>query len=151
MDEAFYGGKNGLAILGAKQISIDGSKAKIILKVLPTCNVNRAHIVEFLIEYVDPNSKLYTDGAGIYRGIEKRYPVEHQYEIHKKFEFELTSQIEGVWGNLKKFIRKMYDHVWLKNLPKIVSKFCLRFSEPDLFKYPSNYLSKSLSLVPTCF
>ena len=152
IDEALYGGKKGMAVIGAKQVKRKGKKAKVALQVLPQTNVNRGHIVEFLIEYVKPNkSKLFTDGAGIYRGIQKRYPVGHQHEIHKKFEFALTSEIEGLWGNLKTFIRRMYHHLWLKNLPKIVSEFCWRFSEPDLFKYPDNYLAKSLSLVPTCF
>jgi hypothetical protein len=148
MDEAFYGGKGGMAILGAKQV---GSK-KIMLKVLPHSNVNRHHILEFLIDNTKPHqSKLLTDGAAIYKTLDKWYPIEHECEIHSKFEFELTSQIEGLWGNLKTFIRRMYHHVTLKKLPKIVSEFCLRFCRPEIFKNPHDYLLNSLSLVPTCF
>jgi transposase-like protein len=151
-DEAFYGGKHGMAILGAKQVAQEGKKPKIALQVLPTTNVNRHHIIEFLVDCVKPFESIYhTDGAAIYRGIEKWYPIGHRREIHSKFEFAITSEIEGLWGNLKTFIRRMYHHVWIKTLPKIVSEFCWRFSEPDLFKYPHLYLQKSLRLVPTCF
>jgi len=66
----------------------------------------------------------------------------------KKFEFGRTSEIEGMFGNLRTFIRRMYHHVTPEYLPEIVSEFCLRFSSPETFDSPHAYLEKSLSTVP---
>jgi hypothetical protein len=37
--------------------------------------------------------------------------LKHEYEIHKRFEFKLTSEIEGLWGVFRTFVRRMYHHV----------------------------------------
>ena len=88
------------------------------------------------------------DGASIYQSIHKWWPVRHQSEVHSKWEFELTSEIEGLFGNLRTFIRRMYHHTTPEKLPEIVREFCFRFSSPEIFQNPSNYLEKSLKLVP---
>ena len=77
-------------------------------------------------------------------------PVKHSRDIHKKFEFEHTSEIEGVFGNYRTFARRMYHHHWSINLEKYVREFCFRFSSPELFKNPLFYLTKSLKLGTTC-
>ena len=71
----------------------------------------------------------------------------HRKDIHSRFEFTITSEIEGIWGNLKTFIRRMYHHVTCEKLPKIVAEFEARYSQPEIFQNPFNYLSKSLSPV----
>ena len=53
----------------------------------------------------------------------------------KKWEFELTSEIEGFFGNLRTFIRRMYHHTTSEKLPEIVSEFCFRFSSPEMFNF----------------
>ena len=51
-----------------------------------------------------------TDGSPIYQNIGRYHPVVHRVDIHKAWEYSLTSEIEGVFGNLRTFIRRMYHH-----------------------------------------
>src|SRR3989338_2437749 len=103
----------------------------------------------FLQTYVKPGTILHTDGSGIYKKISDWWPVEHKVDIHKKFEFELTSEIEGMFGVYRTFIRRMYHHVTRDKFPNLVGEFCFRFSHPELFRNPRQYLLIALRLVPT--
>jgi hypothetical protein len=142
MDEAYF--KNSGLLLG-KQV---GSK-KLAWKVLKTTNVQRHHATSFLQRHVAPTTQLNTDGAKIYRNIDQWWPVDHRFDIHKKWEFSQTSEIEGMFGCLRTFIRRMYHHVTSDKLPGLVSEFCFRFSSPEIFNNPQSYLEKTLRLVTT--
>jgi hypothetical protein len=144
MDEMYRGGKkSGYSIIGAKQ---KGTK-KIMCKVIKKPSVQRQNVVEFLSQFVEPGATLCTDGGSIYKKIESWWPVIHQHDIHKKFEFALTSEIEGLWGNLVTFIRRMYHHVTSKNIVEYVREFVARFSHQEWFKSPLNFLQITLSTV----
>lgn len=140
LDEAYF--KNRSLLLG-KEI---GSK-KLAFRVLDTINVQRQHATDFLQDYIGPETNLNTDGAKIYRNIDQWWPVTHHYDIHRKWEFSQTSEIEGMFGCLRTFIRRMYHHVSSDKLPSLVSEFCFRFSSPELFINPQSYLEKTLRLV----
>ena len=142
MDEAYF--KN-LSLLMAKQV---GSR-KVAHRVIFKNSVDRAEATRFLFQYIKPNSKLQTDGASIYKSINKSWPVKHRVDIHSKFEFGLTSEMEGMFGNLRTFIRRMYHHATPEYLPEYVSEFCARFSSPEIFFSPNDYLAKTLNRVPT--
>ena len=133
-----------LALIMGKQ---QGTRKLAYLFLFDT-NPQRQHATTFLQSHVKPKSKLRTDGAGIYSSIYRWWPVRHQVDIHRKFEFGYTSEIEGIFGNLRTFIRRMYHHVTPEKMPDIVSEFCIRFSLPEIFDSPLNYLEKSLTLVP---
>jgi len=141
LDEAFF--KN-MTLMMAKQ---KGTR-KLVWEVFPGTAPQRHHAAHFLFKKVKPGSKLWTDGASIYKGIGQWWPVEHQRDIHSKFEFSHTSEIEGIFGNYRTFVRRMYHHHWSENLPEYVREFSFRFSSPELFENPLFYLKKSLSLVP---
>jgi len=141
LDEA-YG--RGWSLIMAKQ---QGTR-KLAHQVIKSSSVQRQHAAYFLQSFVKPRSKLHTDGSSIYRGINKWWPVKHKRDIHRKWEFELTSEIEGTFGNLRTFIRRMYHHVTADKMPEIVGEFCFRFSSPEMFNNPLFYLEKSLKLVP---
>lgn len=142
LDEAYFKNK---CLMMAKQ---KGTR-KLAFEVLKVPDPQRHHATNFLFQKVKPGSTLCTDGAKIYKGIEKWWPVDHQRDIHKKFQFSKTSEIEGVFGNYRTFVRRMYHHHWSENLPQYVREFCFRFSSPELFENPLFYLTKSLTLVPT--
>jgi hypothetical protein len=74
---------------------------KYAYRVLPHTHPCREEIWHMLEQYIKPNSKFHTDGSSLYKTIEKWWPVEHKSDIHKKFQFGLTSQIEGTFGNLR--------------------------------------------------
>jgi hypothetical protein len=143
MDEAFF--KKKVLIMakekGTRKLSYD-----VIHGIAP----QRHHAAYFLYRKVKPGSKLWTDGAGIYQGIDKWWPVFHQRDVHRKFEFTHTSEIEGVFGNYRTFVRRMYHHHWSINLDEYVREFCFRFSSPELFENSLFYLTKTLKLVTTC-
>ena len=143
LDEAYF--KN-MSLLMAKE---KGTR-KLVYEVIPGTSVQRPHAANLLFQKVKPGSELWTDGAAIYKDIGQWWPVEHSRDIHRKFEFEHTSEIEGVFGNYRTFVRRMYHHHWSENLPEYVREFCFRFSSPELFENPLFYLTKSLMLGTTC-
>lgn len=134
----------GNAIIGVKE---KGTR-NIALKVVHQRSVERHHAVNFLTQFVKANSKLFTDGAAIYKGIDKWHRLKHTYEIHRKFEFTLTAEIEGLWGCLRTFIRRMYHHVTTYKLEDLVAEFCLRFRQDEIFESPEKYLTICLSTKP---
>lgn len=145
MDEAYFGGKKGRTLFMAKEVE----SRKLAYWVLPHTNPVREEAWQFLQTYIMPKTLLHTDGAGIYNGIGNWWPVEHQSDIHRKWEFELTSEIEGMFGVLRTFIRRMYHHVTVAKLPELMCEFCYRFSHPEMFENPCYYLENTLRLVPT--
>jgi len=141
MDEAYF---KSLSLVMAKEI---GSK-KLAHVFIQGNSVTRPDVADLIIETVAPGSDFYTDGAAIYKGIENWWPVKHQRDIHKKFEFGKTSEIEGMFGCLRTFIRRMYHHVTPEYLPEIVAEFCARFAHPEIFDSPDSYLLITMSSVP---
>jgi hypothetical protein len=138
LDEAYFGSrKNGMAVIAARQ---QGSK-KVAAITIPASSVQRSDITPFLRQYVIPGSKLHTDGALIYKGIQRYWPVEHAYDKHSKGEFGKTSVIEGFFGSLRTFIRRMYHHVTLKKLPEMIKEYQCRMMYEEMFSSPAQLLS----------
>ncbi len=140
MDEAFV---KGAFIIGMKDIKAKRIKLEVVKKKSP----EKHDAMELIFRYVKPGSTLQTDGGSIYRGCEKWWPLTHKRDIHRRFEFGLTSEIEGIWANLRTFIRRMYHHVTIEKLPKVVAEFEARFSQKDIFDNPLSFLKNSLSCV----
>lgn len=140
MDEMFTKGR---CVVGAKDIE----RKKIKLKVISNPYPAKQDAAVFIQNHVKPGSVLCTDGGGIYKGIEHWWPLTHVTDIHKRFEFEITSEIEGIWGVLRTFIRRMYHHVTSEKLPKVVAEFEARYSSPHLFTSPLTFLKNSFSTV----
>lgn len=141
MDEAYF---RNISLVMAKQM---GSRS-LAHRVLAKGSVDKTDAANFLFQYVAPRSRLQTDGVGIYKAMHRWWPIDHRVDIHRKFEFGLTSEIEGMFGNLRTFIRRMYHHVTPEYLPELVGEFCLRFSHPEIFNSPFNFLQKTLRSVP---
>ena len=141
MDEAYF---KSLSLLMAKEV---GSK-KLAHQIIFRNSINKTEAVRFIYQAIQPGSKLQTDGSEIYKKINQWWQVAHKVDIHKRFEFGLTSEIEGLFGNLRTFIRRMYHHTTPEYLPEYVAEFTLRFSHPELFESPDIYLSKCLKPVP---
>lgn len=141
MDEAYF---KSLSLVMAKQV---GSR-KLAYQMIFKNSVTKQEAAQFLFQYVQPKSLLQTDGSGIYKNINHWWQVRHKKDIHRQWEFELTSEIEGMFGNLRTFIRRMYHHVTPEYMPEYVSEFCIRFSSPEMFDSPLTFLKKSLKTVP---
>lgn len=143
LDEAYFGGMLGFALLMGKQ---KGTR-KLAYRILPNNQPNRSDAYKFIQEFIKPQSRLNTDSSTIYHNIGKFYPVAHFADVHKKFEFSNTSEIEGMFGVLRTFIRRMYHHVTVDKFPEMMEEFYWRFSHPEIFESPRSYLTKTLSLV----
>lgn len=141
MDEAYV---KHAALVMAKQKGTRKLAYEIVREAYPA----RHHAARFLFKKVRPGSKLWTDGAAICQGIGNWRPVEHSRDIHQKFEFAHTSEIEGVFGNYRTFVRRMYHHRWSENLEEYAGEFCFRFSSSELFANPLFYLKKTLTPAP---
>jgi len=141
LDEAFF---RNMTLMMAKE---KGTR-KLAYDVIQGTDPQRHHATNFLFRKIKPKSKLWTDGGAIYKGIDRWWPVKHQTDLHRKWEFGKTSEIEGIFGNYRTFVRRMYHHHWSRNLEEYVREFCFRFSSPEMFKNPLFYLEKTLSLVP---
>lgn len=140
MDEMFV---KGAFIVGAKDITSKKIKLNVVYKKSP----DRGDAMNLIQHHVKPGSVLCTDGGGIYRGCNNWWPVTHKKDIHSKWEFGLTSEIEGIWAVLRTFIRRMYHHVTIDKLPKVVSEFEARFSRKEIFNSPLAFLNNSLQSV----
>lgn len=140
MDEMFV---KGAFVIGAKDIINKKIKLTVVNKKSPT----KSDAMELIMNHVRPGTTLQTDGGAIYRGCEKWWPVNHKRDIHSKFEFGLTSEIEGIWANFRTFVRRMYHHITVKYLAKTVAEFEARFSRKELFESPLAFIKNSLSPV----
>ena len=145
LDEAYFGGRKGYALLLGKQ---QGTR-KLGYHIFPNSAPSKQDAAIFLQTFVKPHTNLNTDGSLIYKHIDQWWPVNHTYDIHKKFEFTNTSEIEGMFGLLRTFIRRMYHHVTPEKFPELMCEFCYRFSHPEMFKSPRYYLQNTLRLAPT--
>jgi hypothetical protein len=139
LDEAFFK-------LAGLMLGKEVGTRKLAYEVLNTTNIQRHHATYFLEHHVAPETQLNTDGATIYRNINQWWPVTHHFDIHKKLEFSQTSEIEGMFGCFRTFVRRMYHHVTSDKLENLVREFCFRFSSPQMFDNPRYYLEKSLRL-----
>ena len=144
LDEAFFFGKKGKALVLAKQI---GTR-ELAYAIHSETNLNRSHASRFLFQNIQPNTRLQTDGGSIYKAIDNWWPVNHRVDIHRKFQFGLTSEIEGMFGNFRTFVRRMYHHITREKFDDYVREFCTRFSSPEMFKDPLGYLKKTIKPVP---
>lgn len=145
LDEAYFGRFYGYALLMGKQI---GTR-KLAYELLFSDAPGKIDAVRFLRSHVKPQTHLSTDASVIYQRIEKHFPVTHTFDTHRKFEFTNTSEIEGMFGVLRTFIRRMYHHTSREKFPEYMCEFYCRFCRPELFTSPYDYLKNTLSLGPS--
>lgn len=141
MDEAYF---RSVALVMAKQVG----STHVAWQVLAKGTVDQRDAATFLYHSIRPGTRLQTDGAAIYKTLHHWWPITHRVDLHKKFQFGLTSEIEGMLGKLRTFIRRMYHHVTAIYLAEYVTEFCVRFSSPELFTSPQAYLQSALTPVP---
>lgn len=87
LDEAYF---TNWCLLMGKQV---GSR-KLAYELIYKNHPGRLAANSFLFEKVGPGAKLWTDGSSIYKRAEEYWPVTHEIDIHKKFEFAKTSEID---------------------------------------------------------
>ena len=140
-DEAYRGGKKkGFSLIGFKEKKRPNRQSKMVIRVVNRPSVDRRQALDVITHHIEAGSDLWTDGSAIYRGIGNWGPVNHSYERHNKFEFALTSEIEGLWGNLTWFIRRVYHHVTKDYIEPVVNEFVARQTRKNWFENPQSVL-----------
>jgi hypothetical protein len=84
-------------------------------------------------------------GSPLYPRICKEFQCFHHQDIHAVFEFTKTSEIEGLFGNLRTFIRRTYHHITLSKLPEYLIEFQYRFSRKKYFTSVEQFLLNTIS------
>ncbi len=68
----------------------------------------------------------------------------HESWNHSIGQFSATNQIEGLWGCIKRYLRKLYGCIPTRNLQSILNEWMARQNRPSLFASPENYLKATV-------
>ena len=129
LDETYVGGKwkgmgrgpKGKAIVAGV---LDRPAIKVKTSVLPS--TKKPVLQDFVLDNVEPNTTLYSDGHLSYRGI----PLKHEAVDHATGEYvrgeATTNSIESHWATLKRGIMGTYHHVSPKHLHRYTNEFAGR-------------------------
>lgn len=93
--------------------------------------VNSKTIRSVLLKEVSPNTKLYTDEAGIYKQAKKFFKshesVNHGIEEYVRGDVH-TNTIEGYFSVLKRGLNGIYQHVSPEHLQRYLYEYDFRYS-----------------------
>lgn len=143
VDEVYLGGWKGKAVIAGKEIEAK----EVRFHICKTYEPHADDVYEFFDKYISPGSTICTDSSPLYPRICRMFSCLHRRDIHAKFEFHITSEIEGCFGNLRTFIRRMYHHVTVQKLPEYLMEFQYRFSRKNYFSSVDSFLLKTLKLL----
>ena len=115
----------------------------VVLNIIP--NRRDETTDTFILANIKRSSTIYTDCWSSYEGIDNFFGYRHETCNHSQYVFSPTNHIEAIWSALKRFIRRTYQQVKAHWLPHLVREFETRNNDPELFKHPENYLTRSLS------
>ena len=145
VDESFIGRarfNNQTIVMGA--VTRGGA-----LSLRPIPNREQGTTDEFLLKHVDTRSKLYTDAFSSYEHVQNFFGYAHEICNHSQGHFGPTNQIEGVWMCLRRFIRKVYHHIWKEHLPQILKEFQARWNHQTAFTDGYAFLQFCTASVPS--
>lgn len=144
-DEAYIGKRktgNQRIVAGA----VEPHSKELRLRIIP--DTEQDSIELFLWRHVHPLTLVRTDAHPSYTQIEWM-GYGHETDNHEHGQLTKTVPIERVWSFSKWHLRRMYHHVWARNLPFLLREIEWRFSAPATFDSPLAFLTISLRAVPT--
>jgi transposase-like protein len=97
----------------------------------------------FIQETVKEGSLVITDKWHGYDEIDL-YDYSHEAWNHSIGQYAGTNQIERVWSEIKRYLRKLYGCIPTKHLAQILKEWEARHNFPELFNNPLNYLQATL-------
>lgn len=107
-------------------------------------NTRSQEVLErFVQDAVKPGSLVLTDKWYAYQEL-SLLGYEHEACNHSQGHFGPTNEIEGLWGILKRHLRKLYGCIPTKQLAAILREWMARQNSPWLFASPENYLRATL-------
>lgn len=138
VDEAFIGRKkydNQTVVLGA----IERASGQIAVKAVLSREQGPSD--QFILDHIKPASLVCTDANPNYEHLPEFFGYGHEVCNHGMGHFGPTNRIENVWMRLRRFIRKVYHHVWKEHLPRLLKEFQARINQPEVFISPFTFLS----------
>lgn len=140
MDESFFGRirhkQDQVIVVGA----IEVESGKIKLELAP--NRNSKTLNRFIDSHISTRATVVTDKWRAYDEV-SMFPREHLSVNHSKGEFRFSNRIEGLWSEIKKHIRRMYQKILTNKLQPILNEWQERHNNPRLFESTetfANYL-----------
>jgi len=137
VDEAFIGKqrhRNQRIVVGA----VERSSGKVVLRPIP--NREQESLDPFLLAHVARGSLVCTDAYSAYEHLTEFFGYGHQVVNHSLGHYGITNRVENLWMRLRRFIRKVYHHVWKEHLPRILKEFQARQNHPEAFTSPLAFL-----------
>ena len=138
VDEAFIGKqrhRNQQIVVGG----IERGSGQVALKAIP--DREQGTLDQFLLRHVHRPSLICTDAWAGYENITEFFGYGHQVVNHSMGHFGPTNLIENLWMRLRRFIRKVYHHIWKEHLPRLLKEFQARTNHPTAFTSPTHFLS----------
>jgi transposase-like protein len=131
MDESFFGRlkhkQEQVIVVGA----IEADSGRIKLELVP--NRSSETLGGFIDTHIATNATVVTDKWRAYDEI-TMYPREHLPVNHSIGEFRFSNRIEGLWSEIKKHIRRMYQKILTGKLEPILKEWQERHNNPRLFE-----------------
>ncbi|GEM_PF-5002062 len=143
VDEVYLGGWGGRVVIAGKSLDTKEVRFHICMGDRPT----QIDSYLFFYKYITEHSYIFTDSSPIYPKVCKHFSCFHHQDTHAQFEFSKTSQIEGLFGNLRTFVRRTYHHITLLKLPEYLVEFQYRFSRKKYFTSVEQFLLFTISSV----
>jgi hypothetical protein len=138
IDEAFIGRRkfnNQTIVIGA----LERDRNQVVLQCIS--DLEQGTTDRFILNTVNQYSMIYTDAWGGYQNLAEFFGYGHEWVNHSLGSFGLTNRIENVWMCLRRFIRKIYHHIWKEHLPDILREFQARRSHPEAFTNQLSFLN----------
>lgn len=138
MDEAFIGRQrfnNQTIVLGA----VEKTTGRTVLETAKSRETGS--LDRFILKNIERGSMVQTDGYAGYEHITEFFGYGHQSENHSAWELGMTNHAENRWMRLRRFIRKVYHHIWKEHLKRILKEFQARISHPKAFTNQLSFLS----------
>ena len=141
IDESYFGklkSKQPQTIVAG---AIEPDTNKITLKI--TNSRGQEALEQFVQDTIAPGTKVVTDKWYAYEELPLLgYP--HESWNHSNGQFAGTNQIERLWSEVKRYLRKLYGCVPTKQLQQVLNEWMARHNTPELFITPLNYLQVCL-------
>lgn len=138
VDEAFIGKqrhRNQQIVVGA----VERHTRQVAMRPIP--DREQGTLDRFLLRHVDRASLVCTDANPAYENITEFFGYGHDVVNHSLGHYGITNQVENLWMRLRRFIRKVYHHVWKEHLPRLLKEFQARINHPMAFTSPLSFLS----------
>jgi len=109
MDEALFTHRAGPGRRGSRQVWVVGMLEERTSEAFcfVVQNRNARTINQLVQQYILPGSFIIHDGWGGYNGIPHNY--RHHRCLNREGEVDNTSRVEGLWGELRAFVRNIYS------------------------------------------